>query len=722
MNERINEGRRRFLKGSAVAGGGLVLGFYLPPAGRLARMALAAEREFAPNAFIRIAPDNLVTIIVNKSEMGQGVYTSLPMLVVEELEADWSKVRVESAPAHPDYYHTQWGPYQGTGGSTSVRSTWEQLRRAGATAREMLIQAAVDTWAVPAESCRAENGFVIHKESDRRLAFGALADRAARVPVPETVFLKGRNEFKLIGRSLKRLDTPEKVNGTGVYGIDVYRPGMLIAVVARPPVFGATLKRFDAKDAQAVRGVKHVVPIDAGVAVIGDSFWAAKKGRDVLRVQWDEGPNAGLDTDALRRKYAALAAKPGLTTRQGGDAQAALGAAAKRLEAVYEVPYLAHATMEPLNCVADVRADGCDIWTGTQLQTLDQQAAAQIAGLPPEAVRVHTTLLGGGFGRRANPHADFVAPAVQASKAVGKPVKLIWTREDDVRGGYYRPMHYSRLAAGLDNKGNIVAWTHRLVGESIVKGTPFEGLIKDNVDLTSVEGAADMPYAIPNLYVDYQPTDNGVPVLWWRSVGHTFTAFAVESFIDELAAAAGRDPMALRVALLKNHPRHRALLELVADKAGWGSRLPAGTGRGVAIHESFGSIVAQVAEVSVAADGRPRVQRVVCAVDCGMAVNPEIIHAQMESGIVFGLSAAFYGAITFKDGRVQQSNFHDYPVLRINEVPEVQVHILESGEALGGIGEPGVPPIAPAVCNAIFAATGKRVRELPIDSEALKRA
>jgi isoquinoline 1-oxidoreductase beta subunit len=719
MDPHIDLSRRQFLKVSAVAGGGLLLGLYLPPAPRFAQAAPAAGH--APNAFIRIAPDSTVTLIVHKSEMGQGVYTSLPMLVMEELEADWSKVRVESAPAAPAYYHTEWGPVQGTGGSTSVRSTFAQLRTAGATAREMLIAAAANAWGVPPESCRAENGFVLHRDSDRRLSYGELADRAAQMPVPENVRLKEPSEFKIIGKPTRRLDTPEKVNGKARFGLDVRVPGMLMAVIERPPVFGAKLKKFNAQAAKQVAGVREVVPIDAGVAVVADTFWAAKKGRDALEIEWDEGPNAGISTEALRHKYTRVAEHPGLVAYQAGDAQQAMERAAKRLEAVYELPYLAHATMEPLNCVAHVRADGCDVWTGTQLQTVDQMAAARAAGLKQEQVNIHTTLLGGGFGRRANPRSDFVVPAVQLSKVLGKPVQVIWTREDDIRGGFYRPMHYSRLTAGLDAEGNLIAWTHRLVGESIAKGTPFEGvMIKEGVDQTSVEGAADLPYAIPNQLVDYHLTDNGIPVLWWRSVGHSMTAFVVESFLDEVAAATGRDPLEFRRFLLKDHPRHRAVLDLAAERAGWGKPLPEGRGRGLAVHESFGSIVAEVAEVSAGPNGKPRVHKVVCAVDCGMAVNPDTIRAQMESGIAFGLTAALYGAITLDEGRVEQSNFHDYPLLPINEMPQVEVRIIESGADMGGIGEPGVPPIAPAVCNAIYAVTGKRIRRLPIAAKALK--
>ncbi|MEH1868135.1 MAG: xanthine dehydrogenase family protein molybdopterin-binding subunit [Nostoc sp.] len=711
--------RRSFLKASGAVGAGLFLGFYLPPTSRVEAATSPANPTkplSKPNAFIRILPDNTVTIIVHKVEMGQGVYTSLPMILVEELEADWDKIRIESAPVHPDYDHTVWKNYQGTGASTSISSTWEQLRFAGATAREMLIAAAAITWDVSPKSCIAEKSYILHPASDRRLSFGELADRAAQMPVPENVTLKKPSEFKLIGKPIKRLDTADKVKGKAVFGIDVQVPGMLIALIARPPVFGSRLQHFDAEAAKAVAGVKRVVVLDMGIAVVADSFWTAKKGRDALTITWDEGPNAELSSEGLQSKYADLANNPGLVVRKTGEFTPALDAAAKKLQAVYETPYLAHAPMEPLNCVADVRSHSCDIWTGTQMHTTDQQAACAITGLKPEQVQIHTTLLGGSFGRRSNPHGDYVKEAVQLSKAINKPVKVIWTREDDIRGGYYRPVHYSKIAAGLDKNGKITAWSHRLIGESIGKGTPFEKLlIHEGIDHLSIEGA-DHPYAIPNQLVDYHPVDNGIPVLWWRSVGHSFTAFVVESFLDELATAADRDPLEFRLSMLGEQPRHRTTLELAAEKAGWGRKLPVGVHQGLALHKSFGSTVAQIAEVSVTPDGQPRVHRVVCAVDCGIVVNPDTVRAQMESGIVYGLSAALYGEITFKDGRVQQSNFHDYPVLRMNEMPKVEVYIVQNTEKPSGVGEISTPPIAPAVCNAIFAATGKRIRRLPINA------
>ena len=673
---------------------------------------------FVLNPFIRIGPDETVTIVVNHSEMGQGTYTSLPMLIAEELECDWSKIRVVAAPVDPVYNHTEYG-IQATGGSTSISSEWERLRRVGAGAREMLLTAAAKAWGVDKTSCHAEKGAIIHSTGER-LTYGQLAEQAAKLDPPKDIRLKDFSEFTIIGKSIKRLDTPEKTNGQGIFGIDVAIPDMLTAVVARFPVFGARVASFNADKAKSIPGVRDIVQVPSGVAVLADGFWPAKVAADALEIAWDEGANANLSTESLREQYADLAKSPGLVAREEGDSQQALKTAAKVISEEYEVPYLAHAPMEPLNCVVDLRTDGCDIWTGTQFQTVDCIVAARVAGLDPEQVKIHTTLLGGGFGRRANPQSDFVVEAVHVAKAVGKPVKVIWTRENDMKGGWYRPMWYDRITGGLDADGNIVGWRHTIVGQSIAVGTPFEGgVIVNGLDALSVEGAADMPYFIPNILVDLHSPKIGVPVQWWRSVGHSHTAFVVESFMDELAHAAGKDPYIFRRVLLDEYPRHKAVLELVAEKANWGAKLPEGHGVGIALHRSFGSFVAQVAEVSVSPEGIVRVHRVVCAVDCGRVTNPDIIAAQMEGGIAFGLTAALHGAITLKDGRVEQSNFHNYPLLKLNEMPEVKVYLVSSQEPPTGVGEPGVPPIAPAVGNAIFAATGKRIRRLPIRTEDL---
>jgi isoquinoline 1-oxidoreductase beta subunit len=717
-----NLSRRRFLKTSALAGGGLILGIYLP---ELTHGRAAAQekptRPFAPNAFVRIGADNRITVLINHSEMGQGTFTGLSMLVAEELDADWGRVRAEHAPVDPAYNHVGFG-IQMVGGSTSTWTEWERLRRAGATARAMLVTAAAQAWKVRPASCRTENSQVIHTDSNRRLSYGELAERASRLTPPKQVELKDPKAFRLIGRPTRRLDTPEKINGAGVFGIDVKVPDMLVALVARPPVFGGRLQRSDSSKAKAVPGVRHVVQIDRGVAVVADGFWAAKQGREALEIIWNEGPNARLDSRTQRDEYAALAKTAGVVAKRQGDAAAALGRAAQRLQATYELPYLAHAAMEPLNCVAHARRDGCDVWTGTQFQTVDRNAAAEAAGLKPEQVRVHTMLLGGGFGRRAVADSHFVREAVQISRAVAAPVKVIWTREDDTRGGYYRPAAYHTISAGLGGDGKPVAWQHRIVCQSLLAGTPFEALIKKGLEETAVEGAADLPYDVPNLLVDWRQAPAAVPVLWWRSVGHSHNAFVVETFIDELAHRAKQDPYEYRRALLVKHPRHRAALELAATRAGWGRPLPAGRGRGIAVHESFKSFVAQVAEVSITSEGKVRVHRVVCAIDCGPVVNPDSVQAQMEGGIVFGLSAALYGEITFERGRVRQRNFHDYPVLRMNEMPVVETHIVPSTQAMGGVGETGVPPIAPAVANAIFSITGRRIRRLPIRPDDVKKA
>ena len=672
-------GRRDFLKTSAAVSGGLWISAWVPElASAAAKSAAAAGKVFAPNAFVRIAADESVTVIANHSEMGQGIYTSLPMLLNEELEADWSKITVEPAPVDAAYNHTVFG-LQMTGGSTTTPSEWERFRRMGAMARVMLVEAAAQKWGVAASSCRVEKGVVIHAESGRKATYGSLADAAAQLKPPANVPLKDPKQLTLIGKPVRRGDTPSKVNGTAQFGLDVRLPGMVYAVVARPPVFGGKVVSVDAAETLRIPGVRAVEQVPSGVTVVAEKFWAAKVGRDKLKITWDDGENAALSTTKMREEFSKLSATPGAIARKAGDPAAALAGAAKTITAEYDVPYLAHAMMEPLNCVVDLRPDSCEIWTGTQFETVDRLNAAKVAGLPPEKVQIHTTLLGGGFGRRANPASDFVVEAMHVAKVAKAPVKVVWTREDDLAGGWYRPMWHDRFAAGLDADGNPIAWTHTIVGQSITQGTPFEAYtIKDGVDSTSVEGAADILYGIPNLQVDLHSPKIGVPVQWWRSVGHSHTGFSVEGFFDEVAHAGAKDPFELRRKLLANQPRMLAVLELAAAKAGWGKPLAKGRGRGIATHFSFDSYVAQVVEASVEKDGTVRVHHVVCAVDCGRAINPDIVKAQMEGGIIFGLTAALKTEITLEQGRVQQTNFHDYPMLRMFESPEIEVHIMPS--------------------------------------------
>jgi len=707
----IDHDRRKFLKVSAAAGGGLLIGFHLPWLAPPVQAAPAAA--FAPNAWLRVDRSGTVTIMVGQSEMGQGIMTSLPMIVAEELEADWSKVRVEVPLADLAYARPD-SKIQGTGSSASVRRLYEPLRRAGATGRQMLVSAAAKTWDTGAAECYAAKGFVIHQPSGRKLGYGQLVDKAAVLPVPADAPLKKPADFKIIGQPLPRTDTPQKVSGKAVYGIDVKVPGILTAVVARCPVFGGTVKDFNADKTKTIKGVRHVVPISSGVAVVADTFWAAKQGRDALTVNWDEGELADLDSDDLRKTYAELAQKPGAVARNDGNAEQAIKTSAKRIAAVYEVPFLAHATMEPMNCTAHVTKDGCEIWAPTQSQTRAQRVAGEITGIAPEAVKVHTTFLGGGFGRRSD--TDYIVDAVEASKALGVPVKVIYTREDDMQHDFYRPATYNVMRAALDDQGRPVAWWHRAVGPSIAARTN-PGRIKDGLDPGALQGAIELPYDIANIYVDHV-MHNTIPVGIWRSVGDSQNAFVTQCFIDELAIASGTDPYEFRRRYLKS-PRHKTVLELAATKAGWGQPLPNGVHRGIAVHFSYAAWVAQVAEVSVAADGNVKVHRVVCAVDCGTVVNPDTVKAQMEGGIVYGLTAALYGEITLEDGRAVQSNFDTYRMLRMPAMPKIEVYIVDSKEPPGGVGEPGVPPIAPAICNAIFAATGKRVRELPIKKTRL---
>ena len=607
-----------------------------------------------------------------------------------------------------------------TGGSTTTPSEWERFRKMGAMARLMLVDAAAQKWNVPASECTVEKGVVLHKASGRKATYGSLVAAASQSKPPTDIPLKDPKQFTLIGKSVRRLDTPSKTNGTAQFGLDVRIPGMLFALVARPPVFGGKVVSFDATETLKIKGVRAVEQIPSGVAVIATAFWPAKLGREKLKITWDDGENANLSTPQMLADFSKQSASPGNIAKKTGDPSAALASAAKSITAEYDVPYLAHCMMEPLNCVVDLRADSCELWTGTQFETVDRASAARVAGLPPEKVKLNTTLLGGGFGRRANVASDFVVEAVHVARVAKAPVKVIWTREDDLAGGWYRPMWHDRFAAGLDAQGNPVAWTHTIVGQSILTGTAFEPYgVKDGIDSASVEGAADLLYGIPNLQVDLHSPKIGVPVQWWRSVGHSHTGFSVEGFFDEVAHAGGKDPYELRRTLLANQPRMLAVLNLVAEKGGWGKPLAPGRGRGIATHFSFDTYVAQVVEASVEKDGTVRVHRVVCAVDCGRTINPDIVKAQMEGGIVFGLTAALKTEITLENGRVQQHNFYDYPMLRMFESPEIEVHIVPSEQSPTGVGEPSVPPVAPALTNAIFAVTGKRIRRLPIRASDL---
>src|SRR5438067_3242514 len=707
MRTAFKPSRRNFLKTS-----GLVIGFALPGAQRPAEAATPAE--FKPNAYLRVGADDRVTVVVGLSEMGQGVHTAIPQLVAEELDADWTRVRVEQAPVDQAYINPIFG-IQATGSSTSVNGSWGPMRKAGAAAREMLVAAAAQTWKVDASECRTEKGAVVHK-SGKKLSYGKLVAAASKQPVPKEPKLKDASEFKIIGQNLRRLDTPQKVNGSGKYGLDVRLPGMLTAVLAQPPVPGGKAVSVDDSKAKQVKGVRQVIQIPQGVAVLADGYWQAKKGRDALQIQWDKGANAGLSSEGVTKMLTEATQQEGKVARNEGSVGSASGA--KTLEAVYEAPYLAHACMEPMNATAWVKKDGIEIWAGTQSQGPNQGILAHVGSVDPKQVKVNTMLLGGGFGRRFAP--DFTIAATVLSKMSGKPVKLVYSREDDRRAYFYRQASVTRFAAGLDEGGKPVTFTARVASPSIMEASGFMKLPPDGVDSFAVEGVKDLPYDIPNLRVEYSRQEPGVQVWFWRSVGHSQNIFFSESFIDELASAAGKDPFEFRRSLLGKQPRYKGVLELAAERAGWGKPLPQGVHRGIAVAQSFGSYVAEVAEVSVDKDGRPKVHRVVAAVDCGEVVNPEIVKRQCESAIVYGLTAALYGRITFKDGQVEQGNFDTYPMLRMSEMPKVEVYIVKSKEHATGMGEPGLPALAPAVTAAIYKATGKRVRKLPIDPEALK--
>ncbi|ATC62565.1 twin-arginine translocation pathway signal protein [Nibricoccus aquaticus] len=718
--------RRGFLKAAGTSVG-LVIAFQFT--GKPARAAAldaaknpsAASGTFAPNAFLRIAPDGSVTIFINHAEMGQGIITALPMLIAEELDADWSKVRTEFASTAPAYNHSAFG-IQMTGGSSSTWSEYERLRTAGATARALLVQAAADQWKLPAAELSTENSHVLHTATGKKISYGDLVEHAAKLTPPEKVALKDPKNFRLLGKPTRRLDSRAKVTGTAEFGLDVKQPGVLTAVVARSPAFGGKVETFDPAPSLAVPGVKAVFKVPSGVAIIAENFWAAKRARDAVisTISWKLSDDARIDSDKQAAQFAALAKTPGNIAEKTGDAEAALKSAAKTIEADYAVPYLAHAPMEPLNATVHLRDGEAEIWTGTQFQTVDHMTAATVLALKPDKVQLHTTFLGGGFGRRATPASDWIVEACHIAKAartagITVPIKTVWTREDDLAGGYYRPMFHHRLVGGLDAQGKVVAWHQTIVGQSFIAGTPFEAMmIKNGVDETSVEGAAHSVYKIPARLVHAHSPKVPVPTLWWRSVGHTHTALAVECFIDELAHAAGRNPLDLRRELLPPESRQRRVLDLAIEKSGYGkTKLPAGRAHGIAVHESFGSFVAQVAEVSLE-DGWPRVHRITAAVDCGTAVNPLTIEAQVQGSVIYALSAILYGEITLKDGRVQQSNFHQYQVARMNEAPVVDVHVIATGDKMGGIGETGVPPTFAAVLNGLFTLTGKRIRSLPL--------
>ena len=713
--------RRNFMKATGVLGGGLVLGFFIPGANRFAN-AQAAKPVYAPNAFLRIAPDNTVTIAVNRLEFGQGVNTSLPMLIAEELDADWSQVRSELAPAADVYKDPLFG-IQMTGGSGSISHSYTQYREIGARARAMLVAAAAQQWKVAPEKCKAAKGMIIGP-SGQKASFGSVADAAMKLPVPETVTLKDPKQFHLIGKPTPRLDARVKSNGTQKFGIDNYPAGVKVALVARPPVFGAKVSKFDAAKAKAIKGVIDVleVPTDrggSGVVVIADGYWPAKSGRDALQIAWDSSAVEKVSSVQQLADYKALAGQPGTVAKDADMSK--LTSAPKKITAEYEFPYLAHAPMEPLNCVVDLKADGCTVWAGTQFQTIDQGAIARTAGLKPEQVTLNTMMAGGGFGRRAVPTSDYLVEAVNVAKAYlasGKkgPIKVIWSREDDIKGGYYRPSHVHRAEIGLDEKGNIVAWNHTIVGQSIITGTPFEPMmVKNGVDSTMIEGMGE-PYEVP-IKLSVHNAKQNVPVLWWRSVGSTHTAFVMETLIDEAAQAAGADPVAYRKQLIgKDHPRHIAALDLAVEKSGYGKKtLPAGHAWGVAVHQSFGTVVAYVVEASVE-KGVPKLHRVTGAIHCNRAVNPMSIEAQAQGAILMGLGTTLPGAaITLKDGVVDQQNFSEYTVARMPDMPKVEIHIVPSNDPPTGMGEPGLPPLAPAFANAIAKLTGKRLRKLPFD-------
>jgi isoquinoline 1-oxidoreductase beta subunit len=716
--------RRSFLKSSAVAAGALVIGTHV----NLGSKAFAATPKDAPmpNAFIKIEPDSTVTVMIKHLDMGQGNTTGLTTIVADELDADWAQMRIAFAPANAALYNNLlFGPVQGTGGSTAIANSWDQLRNAGAAARAMLIAAAADTWKVAPAEITIAKGVVTHQASGKQARFGELITKAATLPVPTEVKPKEPKDWVYISKQVPRLDSHDKTTGKAAYALDIRRPGMVTAVVARSPRFGGTVKSFDASAAKAVKGVVDVVQIPQGVAVLAKDTWSAMKGREALKIEWDDGKAEKRSSAEIAADYRKLATMDGgRPAARRGDTGSVLGASPKVIEADFAFPYLAHAPMEPLNGVIEIKSDGsAECWAGSQFQTVEQATVGAVLGIKPEQVKINTVWAGGSFGRRATPNADYFAEMAAIAKASGgkAPVHLVWTREDDIKGGRYRPMVHHRIRAALDAAGNIAGWDQKIVAQSFFIGTALEAMtVKDGIDATVVEGASDMPYRVANLSVDWHLVSSPVTTLWWRSVGHTHTAQAAEVMIDMLAHEAGKDPVAFRLALLGEHPRHVGVLKLAAEKGGWGEKLPAGRGRGIAVHESFNSFVAMTADVTVAKDGSVKVDRVVAAVDCGVPVNPDIICAQVESGVGYGLGAALRNQITLTDGLVDQANFDTYEPLRMSDMPKVEVHIVPSSAPPTGIGEPGLPPLAPAVSNAIFAATGKRLNSLPWDFKALK--
>jgi isoquinoline 1-oxidoreductase beta subunit len=710
--------RRAFLQSGAAAGGVLLVGFHIPRALAAAAPNTATAAPFAPDAFIRIDHEGVVTLIMPQVEMGQGIYTAVAMILAEELDARWEQVRVEHAPPNTRLYANPIFGVQATGGSTSVRAFWTPLRKAGASARALLIEAAARRWKVSPDTCHSTNSTVTHQPSGRTFTYGALVDDASHLTPPATVALKSPGEFTIIGKPLKRLDTPDKVNGKVVYGIDARPPGVKFAAIAISPVFGGKVGHVDDSKAKQIPGVRQVIVLDELVAVVGDHTWVAKRGLAALDITWDEGPNAHVTSDDVWRQIRASSEQQGAVARTAGDLSKGL-ATGDRLDADYELPFLAHAQMEPLNCTVHVKSDSCEVWVGSQVLARAQETAAKVTGLPLEKVTVHNHLIGGGFGRRLE--VDYVEIAVRVAKQVDGPVKVTWSREEDMQHDVYRPAYRNVLAASVSD-GRIVGWSHRVTGSSVIARW-LPPAFQKGVDIDAVDSAADIPYDIPNIQVEYKRDEPpAVPTGFWRGVGPNNNVFAIEGFIDELARKAGKDPVTFRRDNLGKTPRLVAAIDLAASKSGWGTSLPPHTGRGIAAQISFGSFIATVAEVEVADNGIVRVKRLVTAVDTGIIVNPDTIVAQLQSGLIFGLTAALWGEITIKNGRVQQSNYQDYRVMRINEVPEIEVHLIASGEAPGGIGETGTTAAPPAVANAIYAATGVRLRRLPIDPKLLQRA